>query len=179
MLYIRQTGRQMIKITLFLECENQHLRLVDGVISHVNTTVNLLNTTRRDNMFCQYRITVPSEMKVFEESCSSSWRGVVEGRVEICMNNEYQSVCDDRWDVQEARIVCQQLLHSSRGKTEIRLTYLYVYNLHIKCSLFHKLYVLEYLKNYHPAEIKLLLCWLLFIVLKGLFIANKFIILQH
>ena len=95
-------------------------------------------------MFCRYRITAPSEMEVFEELCSSSWSDVVEGRVEICMNNEYQSVCDDRWDVQEARIVCQQLLHSSKGEPKIRLkcteynnVHLYVYNQHMQVQFFH------------------------------------------
>ncbi|CAI8006305.1 Deleted in malignant brain tumors 1 protein, partial [Geodia barretti] len=32
-----------------------------------------------------------------------------DGRVEICLHGGWTPVCDDRWDVREARVVCQQL----------------------------------------------------------------------
>lgn len=32
-----------------------------------------------------------------------------EGRIEICRDNRYGTVCDDRWDVADARVVCRQL----------------------------------------------------------------------
>ena len=34
---------------------------------------------------------------------------VREGRVEICYNNEYGSICDDFWDIVDVGVVCRQL----------------------------------------------------------------------
>ena len=58
---------------------------------------------------------------VFSSDCSNGdvrlmgGANSLEGRVEICLDNNYSTVCDDLWDEEDAKVVCRQLDYNGPG----------------------------------------------------------------
>ena len=46
---------------------------------------------------------------------NGSMPSVGEGRVEICYDNIYRTICDDNWDENDASVVCRQLNFTGNG----------------------------------------------------------------
>ena len=51
-----------------------------------------------------------------------------EGRVEICSDNMYFSICDDFWDIRDARVICRQLNITGDGMRGKNITQLVCHN---------------------------------------------------
>ena len=88
-------------------CSEFHYFLTE-ISSTLNVTLNLFSATAcTDGDIRLMNGTEPS---------------VREGRVEICYNNAYGSICDDFWDIVDASVVCRQLgFNRSEGNAVLLL----------------------------------------------------------
>jgi hypothetical protein len=52
----------------------------------------------------------------------------MEGRVEICINETWSTICDNGWSINDANVVCQQLGYLEFGNAQIPQCYNIAYS---------------------------------------------------
>ena len=87
----------------------------------VSWEVGVLATAVSDSSLCphDFHLTTLDCMNgtVLLMNGSEPTIGQREGRVEICYENVYHTICDDLWDLNDAQVVCRQLGVEGDGKS--------------------------------------------------------------
>ena len=97
-------------------CSGTESRLVD--CSHGGIGVNDCFHSEDAGVICQNPSTTfpPNTLCLNGDVRLVGGSTIYEGRVELCNNNAWGTVCDDLWGTPDANVVCGQLGYSNEGE---------------------------------------------------------------
>ena len=83
----------------------------DAGVTCVGGLMSLLSCHKCDSMLCT--VCPPGDVRLVGGSVAD------EGRVELCSNNVWGTICDDGFDERDANVICRQLGYPDQGITKM------------------------------------------------------------